>query len=104
MSTAPVVTGLAPDKQAYNPGDPITVILTGQAGSQLAVRNDTLTGTLTDQATGLTGALTGLLSVTSPVEDTTLAGLSDSDGRVWQLVSLAQTPAGVVTAKFTSAA
>ena len=102
--SAPVVTGIAFDKQAYNPGDPITATVTGQAGSQLAVRNVTATGTYTDQATGMTGMLAGMLSVTSPVEDTTTAAFSDTDGRAYALQSLAQTPAGVVTAVFTATA
>jgi hypothetical protein len=103
-STAPAVTGISFDRQAYNPGDLITVTVTGTAGSQIGVRNFTGTAAFTDAASGLSGTLSGLASITSPVEDTTTAGFSDTDGRLYSLKSLAQTPAGVVTAVFTATA
>lgn len=103
-STAPAVTGVSFDRQAYNPGDTITVTVTGLAGTTIGVRSVTGTATFTDQASGLQGSLSGLLSVTSPVEDVTAAAFADTDGRPWALKSLSQTPAGVVTAVFTAAA
>jgi hypothetical protein len=104
MSTAPVVASVSYSPATANPGDLVTVTVTGTAGSQLAVRNVTGTATFTDQASGLQGSLSGLLTITSPVEDVTTAAFTDTDGREWSPLSLAQTPAGVVTAKFTATA
>jgi hypothetical protein len=108
--TAPVVQSVTFDKQSYNPGDLITVTVQGTAGSQVGTRNVTGTGTFTDSASGQTGMFTGTLTITTAVEDTTTASFSDNDtvtpARAYTLVpgSLSQTPAGVVTAKFTATA
>lgn len=102
--TAPAVSGLSYDKQAYNPGDTITVTATGMAGSQISIHNGTGTATFTDAATGLTGSLSGSYTVTSPVEDTTTAGFTDDQGRVFTPTKISQTPAGLVTAVFTATA
>jgi hypothetical protein len=102
--SAPSVTSVAFDQQSYNPGQAITVTVTGLAGSQVEARVVTGEGTFTDAATGVTSVLAGSLVITTPVEDTTGAGFADSDGRAYALQSLTQTPAGVVTAVFTATA
>jgi hypothetical protein len=102
--TAPAVASVVYDKQSYNPGDLVTVTVQGTAGSQLVTRNVAGTAAFTDAASGLSGTLAGTLSITSPVEDTTTAAFTDADGRIYAQKSLAQTPAGVVTAVFTATA
>lgn len=104
MPTAPAVSSVAYDRQSYNPGDLITVTVQGTAGSQLATRSVTGTATFTDVATGLPGTASGTLTITTPVEDTTAAAFTDSDGRAYAQKSLGQTPAGAVTAVFTATA
>jgi len=102
--SAPTVQSVSYDQSTYSPGQLITVTVTGQAGSQIETRNVVGTGQFTDTATGLTGSLTGALSITFPVEDTTTAAFTDTDGRAYALKSLSQTPAGLVTAVFTATA
>lgn len=102
--SAPVVTSVVYGQQSYNPGDPMQVTITGQAGSSITTHNVTGTATFTDVATGLSGTLSGLATITEPVEDVTTGSFTDTDGRLWTQVSLSQTPAGIVTAVYTAKA
>jgi hypothetical protein len=101
---APSVTSVVYDKSAYNPGDLMTVTVTGIAGSSITTHTGTGTATFTDTSSGLSGSLAGNYAVTSAVEDVTTAAFTDDQGRLYAQKSLAQTPAGLVTAVWTATA
>ena len=82
---APVVVSMTLDKTSYVRGDPVKVTVVYTPGTSDA---STVTAyTATDVATGLNGTLTITWAVADGQSDPTTGKMTDSQGRVYTLVS-----------------
>lgn len=87
MATKFNVTATA-DKQAYNPGDKITIRISGNASAD-ATSQTVTADIILHGADGSLGAISVPVTLTKPGSDVevTIASASDGTGRVWKVAT-----------------